>query len=158
MQSLSPTSRYLRALNEGTHQPDDVQKEAVDRLETLYQALTAKKIVGYATRRSDSATGEIIRQNEPDAQIPVRGLYMWGGRGARQNWLMDLFYHSLPGERKLRLHFHRFMLRVHEELTALQGQIDPLDIIADRFKTETDVLCFDEFSSPILPTPCCWAV
>ncbi|MBP1521594.1 cell division protein ZapE [Salmonella enterica subsp. enterica serovar Worthington] len=42
MQSLSPTSRYLRALNEGTHQPDDVQKEAVDRLETLYQALTAK--------------------------------------------------------------------------------------------------------------------
>lgn len=58
---------------------------------------------------------------------------------------MDLFYHSLPGERKLRLHFHRFMLRVHEELTALQGQIDPLDIIADRFKTETDVLCFDEF-------------
>ncbi|KNB36477.1 hypothetical protein ACH57_14145, partial [Salmonella enterica subsp. enterica serovar Typhimurium] len=27
MQSLSPTSRYLQALNEGTHQPDDVQKE-----------------------------------------------------------------------------------------------------------------------------------
>ncbi|MEA7188025.1 hypothetical protein ONJ45_28250, partial [Salmonella enterica subsp. enterica serovar Virginia] len=23
--------------------------------------------------------------------------------------------------------------------------MDPLDIIADRFKTETDVLCFDEF-------------
>lgn len=83
---------------------------------------------------------------------------MWGGVGRGKTWLMDLFYHSLPGERKLRLHFHRFMLRVHEELTALQGQIDPLDIIADRFKTETDVLCFDEFSSPILPTPCCWAV
>ncbi|EHD05240.1 hypothetical protein LTSEWAN_1305, partial [Salmonella enterica subsp. enterica serovar Wandsworth str. A4-580] len=30
MQSLSPTSHYLQALNEGTHQPDDVQKEAVD--------------------------------------------------------------------------------------------------------------------------------
>lgn len=68
-----------------------------------------------------------------------------GGVGRGKTWLMDLFYHSLPGERKLRLHFHRFMLRVHEELTALQGQIDPLDIIADRFKTETDVLCFDEF-------------
>jgi cell division protein ZapE len=34
---------------------------------------------------------------------------------------MDLFYQSLPGERKQRLHFHRFMLRVHEELTTLQG-------------------------------------
>ncbi len=34
---------------------------------------------------------------------------------------MDLFYHSLHGDRKQRLHFHRFMLRVHEELVALQG-------------------------------------
>ncbi|PJW91833.1 ATPase, partial [Salmonella enterica subsp. enterica serovar Enteritidis] len=25
MQNLSPTSRYLEALNEGTHKPDDVQ-------------------------------------------------------------------------------------------------------------------------------------
>ena len=58
---------------------------------------------------------------------------------------MDMFYQSLPGTRKQRLHFHRFMLRVHEELTALQGQTDPLDIVADRFKAETDVLCFDEF-------------
>lgn len=37
------------------------------------------------------------------------------------------------------------MLRVHEELTALQGQTDLLEIIADCFKAETDVLCFDEF-------------
>lgn len=58
---------------------------------------------------------------------------------------MDMFYQSLPGTRKQRLHFHRFMLRVHEELTALQGETDPLDIVADRFKAETDVLCFDEF-------------
>lgn len=58
---------------------------------------------------------------------------------------MDLFFQSLPGERKQRLHFHRFMLRVHEELTTLQGHSDPLEIVADRFKAETDVLCFDEF-------------
>lgn len=43
MQSLSPTSCYLQALNEGTHQPDDVQKEAVNRLEAIYQELIAKK-------------------------------------------------------------------------------------------------------------------
>ncbi len=45
----------------------------------------------------------------------------------------------------MRLHFHRFMLRVHEELTELQGRENPLDIVADGFKAETDVLCFDEF-------------
>ena len=70
---------------------------------------------------------------------------MWGGVGRGKTWLMDMFYQSLPGTRKQRLHFHRFMLRVHEELTALQGKSDPLEIVADRFKAETDVLCFDEF-------------
>ncbi|HIF2380279.1 TPA: cell division protein ZapE [Salmonella enterica] len=145
MQSLSPTSRYLQALNEGTHQPDDVQKEAVNCLETLYQELTAKKLSATPPGGLIARLGKLLGKNEPDAQIPVRGLYMWGGVGRGKTWLMDLFYHSLPGERKLRLHFHRFMLRVHEELTALQGQSDPLDIIADQFKTETDVLCFDEF-------------
>jgi cell division protein ZapE len=42
MQSLSPSSRYLHALNEGSHQPDDVQREAVNRLDVIYQELTAK--------------------------------------------------------------------------------------------------------------------
>ncbi len=39
MQSITPTSQYLKALNEGSHQPDDVQKEAVSRLEIIYQEL-----------------------------------------------------------------------------------------------------------------------
>ena len=89
--------------------------------------------------------GKLLGKRESPTNPPVRGLYMWGGVGRGKTWLMDLFYHSLPGGRKQRLHFHRFMLRVHEELTALQGQSDPLEIIADRFKAETDVLCFDEF-------------
>ncbi len=42
MQKPFPTSRYLRALNEGTHQPDDVQKEAVGNADRFIQALTAK--------------------------------------------------------------------------------------------------------------------
>ncbi|MEI7364280.1 cell division protein ZapE, partial [Pectobacterium parmentieri] len=76
---------------------------------------------------------------------PVQGLYMWGGVGRGKTWLMDMFFHSLPAERKMRLHFHRFMLRVHEELNQFQGQENPLEKVADGFKAETDVLCFDEF-------------
>ncbi|HAU5603221.1 TPA: cell division protein ZapE [Citrobacter koseri] len=145
MQSISPTSRYLQALNDGSHQPDDVQKDAVNRLESIYQALIAKTPPAPQTGGLMARFGKLLGKREPSANVPVRGLYMWGGVGRGKTWLMDLFYHSLPGERKQRLHFHRFMLRVHEELTALQGQTDPLEIIADRFKAETDVLCFDEF-------------
>lgn len=146
MQSLSPTSRYLNALNEGSHQPDDVQKEAVSRLDVIYQALinrsepAAPQSGGLMAKFS-----KLLGKREPKEAAPVRGLYMWGGVGRGKTWLMDMFYQSLPGERKQRLHFHRFMLRVHEELTSLQGQSDPLEIVADRFKAETDVLCFDEF-------------
>ena len=40
--------------------------------------------------------------------------------------LMDLFYECLPTDNRLRMHFHRFMQRVHRELTALSGTADPL--------------------------------
>lgn len=145
MQNLSPASRYQLALNNGTHQADDVQREAVSRLEMIYQELTAKPAEVEQNGGLKAAFGRLLGKKAPQAHAPVRGLYMWGGVGRGKTWLMDLFYLSLPGERKQRLHFHRFMLRVHEELTALQGKSDPLEIVADRFKAETDVLCFDEF-------------
>lgn len=145
MQSLSPTSRYLTALKEGSHQPDDVQKEAVTRLDTIYQQLIAEQEPTQQSGGLMAKFSKLLGKRDTPTREPVRGLYMWGGVGRGKTWLMDLFYLSLPGERKQRLHFHRFMLRVHEELTTLQGQSDPLEIVADRFKAQTDVLCFDEF-------------
>lgn len=145
MQSLSPSSRYLNALKEGSHQPDNVQKEAVNRLDAIYQQLIAQEAPAAQSGGLLSRFSKLLTRRETAAPEPVRGLYMWGGVGRGKTWLMDLFYQSLPGMRKQRLHFHRFMLRVHEELGALQGQTDPLETIADRFKAETDVLCFDEF-------------
>jgi cell division protein ZapE len=146
MQSMTPTSRYLQALKEGTHQPDDVQREAVSRLDSIYQELVnSPAAAAPASSGLRAKFGKLLGKRESTSSAPVRGLYMWGGVGRGKTWLMDMFYLSLPGERKQRLHFHRFMLRVHEELTALQGHSDPLEIVADRFKSETDVLCFDEF-------------
>ena len=58
---------------------------------------------------------------------------------------MDLFFECLPFETKLRMHFHRFMLRVHGDLKRLQGAADPLARVAERFAAEARVLCFDEF-------------
>lgn len=145
MQSLSPLSRYQLALNEGSHQPDDVQREAVNQLDIIYQELTVKPEELVSRGGLKAAFSRLLGKKEQQVNAPVRGLYMWGGVGRGKTWLMDMFYQSLPGTRKQRLHFHRFMLRVHEELTALQGKSDPLEIVADRFKAETDVLCFDEF-------------
>ncbi|TNV19925.1 AFG1 family ATPase [Buttiauxella sp. B2] len=143
MQNLSPALRYQQALAEGCYQPDDVQREAVMRLDAICQVLSKPSP---AVTTSTGFFGKLFgNRSVSENQDPVRGLYMWGGVGRGKTWLMDMFFQSLPGERKLRLHFHRFMLRVHEELAELQGQTDPLELIADRFKEETDILCFDEF-------------
>ncbi|AUU10812.1 cell division protein ZapE [Serratia marcescens] len=146
MQALSPLSRYQQALEAGEYQADEVQRRAVTQLDRIYQALLQKPA---ASAPAGGLRGKLSRLlgkgGETAPQRPVQGLYMWGGVGRGKTWLMDMFFHSLPGDRKMRLHFHRFMLRVHEELTELQGQENPLDIVADGFKAETDVLCFDEF-------------
>lgn len=146
MQPKSPLTLYQSAVDAGEFQPDAVQKQAVAQLDVIYQALSALPAAAPATAARSSLLGRLFgKAPVKTTQRPVQGLYMWGGVGRGKTWLMDLFFHSLPGERKLRLHFHRFMLRVHEELTQLQGQEDPLEVIADKFKAETDVLCFDEF-------------
>ncbi len=146
MQSLSPTSRYQQALSEGSYQPDDVQREAITRLNLIWQELTARDNPTPAASSGLMARfGKLLGKRASESVEPVRGLYMWGGVGRGKTWLMDMFFQSIPGERKLRLHFHRFMLRVHEELTTLQGHSDPLEKVADGFKAQADVICFDEF-------------
>ncbi|ASL84691.1 MULTISPECIES: cell division protein ZapE [Serratia] len=146
MQALSPLSRYQQALDAGEYQADEVQRRAVTQLDRIYQALLQKPA---ASAPAGGLRGKLSRLlgkgGDTAPQRPVQGLYMWGGVGRGKTWLMDMFFHSLPGDRKMRLHFHRFMLRVHEELTELQGRENPLEIVADGFKAESDVLCFDEF-------------
>ncbi|MEM6161704.1 cell division protein ZapE [Erwinia sp. P6884] len=146
MQTKSPLSLYQQALENGQYQPDDVQREAITRLDGIYQALSRAEAPSPSQNKGlFGKLNQLMSKGKNDPQPPVRGLYMWGGVGRGKTWLMDMFFQAIPGERKQRLHFHRFMLRVHQELTALQGQSDPLNIVADRFKSETDLLCFDEF-------------
>lgn len=74
----------------------------------------------------------------------IKGLYVWGNVGVGKTYLMDLFYRSLEVP-KIRIHFHAFMQRVHQELKQLQGQKNPLVQLAKKISQEAKVLCFDEF-------------
>ncbi|QDX31622.1 cell division protein ZapE [Dickeya poaceiphila] len=146
MQRTTPLALYQQALMAQTYQPDEVQHQTVVRLNAIHQTLT-EQVWGQTENRAPGLMSKWRNWlgNKGKPPSPVQGLYMWGGVGRGKTWLMDLFFHSLPSERKLRLHFHRFMLRVHEELNQLQGQENPLEKVADGFKAQTDILCFDEF-------------
>ena len=59
--------------------------------------------------------------------------------------MVDTFYDCLPFKKKMRVHFHRFMYRVHDELKQLKNAQDPLKLVAAKLAKEARVICFDEF-------------
>jgi cell division protein ZapE len=61
--------------------------------------------------------------------------------------LMDLFFRSVPSLRKRRVHFHAFMLEVHDRIEReRRAQTDrPIAKVASDLAAEAALLCFDEF-------------
>ncbi|RBW63962.1 cell division protein ZapE [Vibrionales bacterium C3R12] len=138
---MTPIQKYEQDILQLGFQRDPAQEKAVESLDVLFhdfqtylntpviQPSRFKKLLGKSAI-------------EP---MPPQGLYFWGGVGRGKTYLMDTFFDALPTERKMRVHFHRFMYRVHDELKALSEVENPLDKVADAFKKEAEIICFDEF-------------
>lgn len=134
-----PWQRYQADLQRDDFSPDPSQEAAVRLLDDLYRRLLA------AQQRDTGLVARLSRRLSRAPAEPEIGLYLWGGVGRGKTYLVDTFCDSLPFERKLRVHFHRFMQRVHGELKALGGEKNPLQRVADRLADEALVICFDEF-------------
>lgn len=134
----SPLERYRDDLGQGLILRDAAQEAAVTALQRVHDDLLRK----WRQRSGWQRLKEALHLAGPDA---VQGLYLWGGVGRGKTYLMDLFFHALPGERKLRMHFHRFMLMVNRQLNAQKGRSDPLIHVARGIAADIDVICFDEF-------------
>jgi cell division protein ZapE len=128
-----PYSTYQHLISSGEYTADPDQLPAVQALDALWQQLHNRQSPPW------------WRRWRSDAKSPVRGLYLWGGVGRGKTWLMDIFFDALPEDGKQRLHFHRFMARVHAELRARSSLQNPLEEIAREWASRCHVLCFDEF-------------
>ena len=137
----TPKQRYCSDLDREGFVADKAQKRAVDYLDALYFRLVA----AYNHKRETGFSTKLKRIIKRQKNNPVLGLYLWGGVGRGKTYLMDSFFESLPFESKLRIHFHRFMRRVHAELDEFKGHANPLEKVADKISNETLVICFDEF-------------
>jgi len=137
--NLTPWERYQQDLERPDFEKDPAQEDAVRRLQALYDKLVE------AENQRDSLAHKLKLKLSGGKEDPVKGLYFWGGVGRGKTYLMDTFYESLPFDRKMRVHFHRFMQRVHNELKALKGEKNPLELVSKKFADETRVICFDEF-------------
>lgn len=135
----SPRTKYLHDLAVGIIAEDSAQLQAIDALEEIHGWLQAR------WQKPPSLWQQFMVRLQPGVPTPMPGLYLWGGVGRGKTYLMDLFFHALPGQRKLRMHFHRFMLMVHQRLQEEKGHSDPLVRVASRLARQVDVICFDEF-------------
>jgi cell division protein ZapE len=142
MIKLSPLEKYQLDLTRDDFQYDAAQENAVKHLQRLFDDLQVKPLPVTGFKKVLNGWKRIIAK--PEVIIP-QGLYFWGGVGRGKTYLVDTFYDCLPFPNKMRVHFHRFMHRVHDEMKSLTGQSDPLKIIAKRFADETCIICFDEF-------------
>lgn len=136
---MQPVDAYHDALKNHGFVPDAAQQTAVEALQQLYDQL--------ATDNASTASWlkRIYCLLAGCNKTPAKGLYLWGGVGRGKTWLMNLFYDSLPTNRKTRMHFHHFMVDVHEKLNGMQKQKNPLAIIAADYAARYRVLCLDEF-------------
>jgi cell division protein ZapE len=134
---MTPREHYARDLEKEGFTYDPSQEQVVDHLQQLYEAMIRD--------RNKPSRGLLGRFLKSSAAEPVRGLYLWGGVGRGKTYLMDVFYDALPFENKMRVHFHRFMRRVHRELDEFAGEKNPLQPVAKRLASEASIICFDEF-------------
>jgi cell division protein ZapE len=77
---------------------------------------------------------------------PPRGVYLWGGVGRGKSMLMDLFFGQLKINRKRRVHFHEFMLEVHDRLRIerMNERGDSIPPLVAALADEARCLAFDE--------------
>ena len=136
----TPWELYQADLKREGFAYDSAQEMAVQHLQRLYDDLVA-----YEAGLNKFSVQRFINKVSSKKPEPIKGLYFWGGVGRGKTYLVDTFYNALPFKRKMRTHFHRFMQRVHQDLTELAGEKDPLKIVADRIAKEAIVICFDEF-------------
>lgn len=139
MNNLTPLQKYQQDLKTAGFEFDAQQQNAVEHLQRLYDEIVS-------TSQPAPKKSWLKRMfSAKEQRAAIKGLYFWGGVGRGKTYLVDTFYDCLPIERKMRVHFHRFMHRVHSELKLLKNVEDPLIVIAKKLADETQIICFDEF-------------
>ena len=138
----APITVYQELRRKGLLQPDPAQQPAIVGLQSLYRTLLEYRpeggLRGWLARLGLTENGGV------DAPM---GLYLYGPVGRGKSMLMDLFFAAVPGLRKRRVHFHAFMLEVHDRIEReRRAETDaPIFKVAADIAHEAALLCFDEF-------------
>lgn len=167
---------YMKLKAEGSIQEDPRQEVCMKMLDDL-----AKRLVHYSPAMTKAAKPQAApvassggglfsglfgakpapKAKAKAAKAPLlkpkdgqKGLYLWGGTGTGKTFMMDIFHDKIPIEKKKRIHFHEWMIDVHDRLHKKQkgssaktdkSADDLVEQVATDMIKEAWLLCFDEF-------------
>lgn len=117
------SSAYYDLVNQGNLQEDLEQDLLVKRLDVVWKKLHKPFWCSYFNKS-------------------LKGLYIAGDVGRGKTYLMDLFYDKVKIP-KIRLHYHIFINKLHEEL--IKHPENPWRNLAIDFYKKAKLLCLDEF-------------
>jgi len=138
-QNITFLERYENQLNEGFLKHDEDQKLLVNRLQTINESIQS-----YLEQKSSSQIKKIFSFKSDEPQKITKGIYLWGDVGRGKTYLLDMFYENLSSDKKLRVHFHRFMQLIHESLEKLTDSKNSLSTVAKDLANQYIIICLDE--------------
>ncbi|MBC7134212.1 MAG: cell division protein ZapE, partial [Oceanibaculum nanhaiense] len=146
--SDGPLHLYRQQKADGALQPDQHQELAIEKLQSLHNALKNHRPNGGGEEGWFARFG--FGRRHKDVDPPPQGIYFYGPVGRGKSMVMDLFFAGAPVEKKRRVHFHEFMAEVHGRLHRLRQRAkqeggDPIPPTAKEIAADAWLLCFDEF-------------
>jgi cell division protein ZapE len=135
-----PAELYRERVQAGLIHADPAQQRVVVRLQQLHEQLRDY-------RPPIERRGLLGWLGLGEATPVPKGIYLWGPVGRGKSMLMDLLFAVAPLEKKRRVHFHSFMLDVHDRIEhERRAHTDePVAKVAADLAAEATLLCFDEF-------------
>ncbi|KAK1127048.1 hypothetical protein K0M31_004658 [Melipona bicolor] len=143
-----PVAMLKNKIAKGELMEDEHQIKVAKTLQSIYE-----EINGYKPEEFNLLDKWLGRKRKQ----PPKGLYIYGAVGGGKTMLMDLFYECCQIENKKRVHFHSFMVDVHNKVHEVKKNIvrdisstklqpfDPIPPVAKSITEEAWLLCFDEF-------------
>ncbi|XP_034015942.1 AFG1 like ATPase a isoform X2 [Thalassophryne amazonica] len=141
-----PLEQYNSLIRDGTLREDENQRAVLLKLDQLHKTLR-----GYSNTPTSIFSKFFTKPKPPN------GYYIYGDVGTGKTMVMDMFYSYVETQKKKRVHFHGFMLDVHQRIHRLKQSMpkrkagkmaksyDPIAPVAEEISQEACLLCFDEF-------------
>ena len=135
--------------------------EAYEPVKATTDATSRPQSSGSNVAANPSSSSSSFSSSKAETSRRLRGLYIHGEVGVGKTFLMDLFFGHCGVKRKRRVHFHKFMLDVHQRIHErkkhlrekygldvninLSSERDAIAYVAEDISKEVYLLCFDEF-------------